>query len=309
MRQKHRSLPFDLHGLEIFLSVCDTGGMAAAAQELGITQPAVSFAIADLERKTGSALFDRTVRPLALTLTGSLMRQRAASLLADARQITPMLRQVKLGKVALIRVGLVDSLSRGVTLPLSSYLADHAQEVSILSGLTAAHASELLTRRLDLFLGVDDLEETSGLERWEILREPYVLCLSRRERRPRSVEDLIRLAQSRPFIRFSARSRTGVEIERHLRRLGVEAAQCFEYDSPFAVAAMVAAGHGFAISTLLCIAEAKFTNRELVTWPLPGPVVTRKLSVVARYRELGKIPRDVAEVARNAFTPEQIAIE
>ncbi|MBS0252386.1 MAG: LysR family transcriptional regulator [Proteobacteria bacterium] len=304
MKQKSRSLPFDLHGLEIFLSVCDAGGMAAAAQELGITQPAVSFAIADLERRTGAALFDRKVRPLALTLTGSLMRQRASSLLADARQIPPMLRQVKLGKVALIRVGLVDSLSRAATVPLSNYLAEHAEEVSILSGLTAAHASELLTRRLDLFLGVDDLEETSGLERWEIMREPYVLLLSRSERRPRAVEDLIELAKSRPFIRFSARSRTGLEIERHLRRLGVEAAQSFEYDSPFAVAAMVASGRGFAISTPLCVAEAKFTNKELVTWPLPGPIVTRKLSVVARFRELGKIPRDVAEVAKSAFAPD-----
>lgn len=301
-RQKIRSVPFDLHSLEIFLSVCDTGGMAAAAIDLGLTQPAVSLAIGELERKTGATLFDRNVRPIALTLSGVLMRQRAAALLADARQITPMLREVKLGKVALIRVGLVDSVSRAITVPLSEYLASRAREISILSGLTASHASELLTRKLDLFIGVDDLEETSGLERWEIAREPYVLLLGHKERMVRDLDDLARLAKSRPLIRFSARSRTGIEIERHLRRLNIVVDQSYEYDSPFAVAAMVAAGRGFAISTPLCIAEAHVKNGEVACCPLPGPIVTRKLSVVARHRELGQIPRDIADVARIALT-------
>ena len=154
--------------------------MAAAARELGLTQPAVSLAIAELERKTGTSLFDRTVRPLALTLAGGLMRQRASALIADARQIAPLLHESKHGKVPLIRAGLVDSLTRALTVPLSIYLASRADEVSVLSGLTARHASELLTRRLDLFLGVDDLEELPGLERWELFKEPYVLLVSSR---------------------------------------------------------------------------------------------------------------------------------
>ena len=303
MKQKTRSFPFDLHALEIFLSVCETGGMAAAAADLGLTQPAVSLAIGELERKIESTLFDRTVRPIALTLSGLLMRQRATALLADARQISPMLRDVKLGKVAVIRVGLVDSVSRAVTVPLSEYLSSRAQEISILSGLTASHAGELLTRKLDLFVGVDDIEETAGLERWEIIREPYVLLLSKKERMVRGLDDLKRLANSRPMIRFSARSRTGIEIERHLRRLGIDVDHSFEYDSPYAVAAMVAAGKGFAISTPLCIAEAQFNGKEITWCPLPGAIVTRKLTLVARNRELGQIPRDIAEVARKALLP------
>ena len=108
MSEKTHGLPFDLRSLEIFLAVCEAGAMAAAARELGLTQPAVSLAIAELERKTGTSLFDRTVRPLALTLAGGLMRQRASALIADARQIAPLLRESKHGKVPLIRAGLVD---------------------------------------------------------------------------------------------------------------------------------------------------------------------------------------------------------
>ena len=272
--------------------------MAAAGRELGLTQPAVSLAVAELERKTGTGLFDRTVRPLALTLAGGLMRQRASALIADARQIAPLLRETKHGKVPLIRVGLVDSLSRALTVPLSKYLASRADEVSILSGLTATHASELLTRRLDLFLGVDDLEELPGLERWDLLREPYVLLLGIGHGVVRSVPDLKKLASTVPLIRFSSRSRTGLQIEKHLRRLGVDVPNSFEFDSPYAVAAMVAGGHGFAITTPLCIAEAMLPNKSLASARLPGPQISRKLTLVARYRELGHIPRDLADFAR-----------
>jgi DNA-binding transcriptional LysR family regulator len=204
-------------------------------------------------------------------------------------------------------MGLVDSLSRALTVPLSEYLASRADSVSVLSGLTARHASELLTRRLDLFLGVDDLEELPGLERWDLFREPYVLLMSNKRGPIRSVADLKKLAEAIPLIRFSGRSQTGLEIERHLRRLGIDVPNTFEYDSPYAVAAMVAAGRGFAITTPLCIAESKISTKGLVSARLPGPQISRKLTMVARYRELGHIPRDLAEVVKKVMAGTGIA--
>lgn len=294
-------LPFDLKSLEIFLSVCETGAMSSAARAMGLTQPAVSLVIADLERKLGFELFDRTVRPLAATLAGGHLRQRASALIAEARQIGPLLTETEHGKVPLIRVGLVDSLTRALTATLASYLASKADEVSILSGLTASHASDLLTRRLDLFLGVDDLEDWEGLERWQLAKEPYVLLLRADTEAPRTVASLRKLAVSQPLIRFSARSQTGLEIESHIRRLGLKAPRSFEFDTPYAVTSMVAAGLGFAITTPLCVAEASLPEAGLITARLPGPQITRKLTLVARHRELGRIPRELGEVARRVL--------
>ena len=146
-----------------------------------------------------------------------------------------------------------------------------------------------------------------GLERWELMREPYVLLLSRGSGAVRTVADLKKLARSTPLIRFSARSQTGVEIERHLRRLGIDVPRSFEFDTPYAVASMVAAGEGFAITTPLCVSEARLSGRTTVTAKLPGPQITRKLTMVARQRELGQIPRDLAEVARVALRAPGIA--
>jgi DNA-binding transcriptional LysR family regulator len=301
MREPVPALPFDLRSLEIFLSVCETGAMSSAARALGLTQPAVSLAVSELERKLGYELFDRTVRPLAVTLAGGLLRQRASALIAEARQIGPLLRETEHGKLPLIRVGLVDSLARALTAPLAAYLSSKADEVSILSGLTASHASDLLTRRLDLFLGVDDLSDWEGLERWQLAKEPYILLLAAGMEIPKTVAALRRLLQSRPLIRFSGRSQTGLDIEAHIRRLGLEAPRSFEFDTPYGVASMVAAGLGLAVTTPLCVTEAGLVDANLVTAPLPGPQITRKLTLVARHRELGRIPRELGEVARRVL--------
>jgi DNA-binding transcriptional LysR family regulator len=301
MRESSPTLPFDLRSLEIFLAVCETGAMSSAARTLGLTQPAVSLAVGDLERKLGFELFDRTVRPLAVTVAGGLLRQRAGALIAEARQIGPLLRETEHGKLPLIRVGLVDSLARVLTAPLASFLATRADEVAVLVGLTASHASDLLTRRLDLFLGVDDLEDWAGLERWQLAKEPYILVLPTGCEPPRSIGAIRKLMEQLPLIRFSSRSQTGLEIEAHLRRLGLAAPRSFEFDTPFGVTSMVAAGSGFAITTPLCIREAALPADRLVTAPLPGAQISRKLTLVARHRELGRLPRELGEMVRGVL--------
>jgi DNA-binding transcriptional LysR family regulator len=293
----------DLRALEIFVAVCQTGSMSAAARQLELTQPAVSQAIAELERKTGVALFDRNVRPLAVTVAGGVLRQRASVLVAEAREIPALLREAQHGKVPSIRVGLVDSLSRLLSVPLATFLSSRASEVAILSGLTATHASDLLTRRIDIFLGVDDLEDVNGLERWSIATEPYLLLLPSGTKRPGTLNQLKALAANLPFIRFSARSQTGVQIDRHLRRLGVELPRTLEFDNPYAVAACVALGQGFAISTPLCMAEAKLPKGACVAVAMPGPQIQRTLTLVARHRELGGLPRELCAIAQRALPP------
>ena len=290
-------LPFDLRSLEIFLGVCDTGAMAAAARRLGMTQPAVSQAIAEIEGRSGVPLFDRKVRPLGLTPAGVILRQRASALLADALQIPSMLRETRKGKFPLIRLGLVDSLSRLLATELAAFLGARADQVSLLSGLTELHAGAFFTRRLDIFVGVDELIEIDGLERWPILEEPYVLLQPRRLGEPGRAPDLERLAAQAPLIRFSARSKTGAEIDRHLRRLRLEIARRQEFDTPYGVAAMVAAGQGWAITTPLCLIEAGVPLDEVEIAPLPGPSLHRQLTLVARAAELGGLPRQIAQLA------------
>ena len=304
MATKTDSLPFDLRALEIFLAVCDAGAMAQAARALGLTQPAISQAIAELENRTGTTLFDRSVRPLALTPTGGVMRQRASALLSEARQIGPLLRETERGRLSLVRIGLVDSLVRALSVPVATFLAKRAESVQVQSGLTATHAGALLTRNLDLFIGVDDMVEIAGLERFELFSEPYVLVLPEGTEKPATPAALAKLASKLPLIRYSARSKTGIDIERHLRRLSLEFPAGQEFDTPFGVTDMVARGQGFAISTPLCLAEAAVAPSLIEAVPLPGPKLSRTLTLVARRHEFGTLPRELTAACKAALAGE-----
>ncbi|GLK66554.1 LysR family transcriptional regulator [Hansschlegelia plantiphila] len=306
MSARADDLPFDLRSLSIFLAACDAGGMAAAARRLGLTQPAVSLAVADLEARLNAALFDRSVRPLALTAAGALLRQRASALLSEARQIAPVMREAGRRRFPLVRVGLVDSLSRALAAPLAAHLAGRAEEVSVFSGLTAAHASALVTRNLDMMIGVDDLGDMPGLERWPIVAESYMLATPKGTAPVETVADLERLSAELRFARYSARSSTGVDIDRHLRRLGLELPRSLEFDTPHGVTAMVANGGHFAITTPLCLFEAAHDLSGIDFAPTPGPQLRRQLTLVAYRHQLGRLPAEVADVMRDTLRAEII---
>lgn len=301
-------LPFDLRALELFLAVCDAGTMAQAARRLGLTQPAISQAIAEMERRMGVVLFDRSARPLLLTAAGGALRQRASGLLSEARQIAPLLREAEHARLPLLRAGLVDSLSRVLLAPLARALGERAEQVSLLSGLTASHAGALLTRQLDLLVGADELEEIGGLERWPLLSEPYILVLPEGLAPPASAADMEELARHVPLVRFSARSKTGMEVERHLRRLRLELPRPLEFDTPYGVTAAVAEGAGFAITTPLCLIEAGVPLQGLACRRLPGPGLARHLTLIARRQELGRLPREVAAFCRERLAGQVEAV-
>jgi DNA-binding transcriptional LysR family regulator len=289
------TLPFELRSLEVFLSVCDHGTMSAAARALGLTQSAVSQTINDLEQRTKTNLFDRDVRPLGLTLSGVVLRQRASALLADARQIAPLLQEVRRGRLPLIRVGLIDSFSRLLVPRLPDHLLHLADHVSFVSGLTSSHVDDILGRKLDILLGVDEFDVIDGLETWPLIEEPYLIIAPPGTPAPAEIGDLAALSRALAFVRFHPRRKIGVSIDRHLRRVGVELPRTHEFDTPFGVAATVARGNAWAITTPLCIFEAGDLVRNFVCLPLPGPGFKRRLSLISRVRELARVPRETAE--------------
>jgi len=95
----------------VFYTVAKCGSLTKAAQELYISQPAVSQAIKQLESQLGTPLFTRTHRGMDLTVSGGkfIFRQveEALKLLEDAENKLTELRSVAEGT---IRIGATDSI-------------------------------------------------------------------------------------------------------------------------------------------------------------------------------------------------------
>ncbi|MFB9947817.1 LysR substrate-binding domain-containing protein [Rhizobium puerariae] len=82
---------FPLHALRVFEAVARLENFTRAAEELGMTQTAVSYQIKLLEDHLGNPVFIRRPRALTLTETGERLRPRVAeafALLSEAMQST-----------------------------------------------------------------------------------------------------------------------------------------------------------------------------------------------------------------------------
>lgn len=71
----------DTQSLQAFLAVADTQSFSRAAEQLHLTQPAVSKRIATLESQVSTRLFDRIGRRIALTEAGSVLLPQARRIL------------------------------------------------------------------------------------------------------------------------------------------------------------------------------------------------------------------------------------
>ncbi|HFD79910.1 MAG TPA: LysR family transcriptional regulator [Gammaproteobacteria bacterium] len=73
----------DIAALKAFLSVAASGSFSQAAEQLFLTQPAVSKRVAALESELGTRLFDRIGRSVTLTEAGRALLPRARHILLE----------------------------------------------------------------------------------------------------------------------------------------------------------------------------------------------------------------------------------
>jgi len=93
--------------LQIFAAAAHHQSLARAAEELHLTQPAISMQIKQLEDIVGLALFERVGRNSALTSVGKELLQHAESILSslkDAEDSLAAIRAVRKGEITIATV-------------------------------------------------------------------------------------------------------------------------------------------------------------------------------------------------------------
>jgi len=102
-----------LRHLNAFLETTRLGGVARAGDALGMTQPAVSKAIAELENILAVPLFDRTRRALQLTSAGELFQRFAQAGLATLQQGLDTLAETQSGASS-VAIGALPTVAAGI---------------------------------------------------------------------------------------------------------------------------------------------------------------------------------------------------
>ncbi len=280
----------DLVLLRSFVAVADAGAVTSAAERIGITQPALSRRITQLEEHLGVELLVRGRKGAQLTEIGRLVEAEALGLIARYDRMREMVASHQRLEGGTVRIG-GGATAVSFILPeaIAAFRAAHPQ---VRFHLREAGSSEIAQ---DVVAGQLELGVvTLPVRDHELLVTPLVndriVLVARRDhplvgRRRIRVSDL----SDQAFVAFEAGSALRQIIDSRLREAGVETNVVMELRSIPAILRMVATTGNLAFVSQLGMQQ----NADVIELAVPGLRIERRLAVIAR-RGVGLSPAAAA---------------
>lgn len=269
-----------LRQLRTFLSVVETGGVTSAAQALGLTQPAASQQLRELERIMGVRLLERVAGRAMPTAAGRALiepARRAQAAVEDARAVAAAHRSGEAGRV---RLGTGATACIHLLPPVLAELNERMPglEVIIATGNTPDILRRVEAGDLDAALVTLPAVLGRSLSMTRITTDPLVALLPEamvpKGRASLTAAELNRL----PLILYEAGANTRTIIDAWFRRAGLVPRPIMELGSVEAIKVLVASGRGCSVLPALALGGevAGATVRPL------RPALSRQLAVVLR---------------------------
>ncbi len=167
--------------LRLLVALDDFGNLKQVADISHVTVPAVSKALAELEKGLGLELFTRTTQGLRPTAYGACLIRHARSMMVSIHHARDELRALTSGAEGKIHVG-VFPVWTSVLLPTALALLRQRSpgtNVLVAEGSTTTLLPDLWQGKLDMVIGrLAPRHAISGLDEKELLEEPVALFTS-----------------------------------------------------------------------------------------------------------------------------------
>lgn len=162
----------DILAVRTFVAVADTGRFSDAADDLDVTQQAVSKRIAALEKELGVRLFTRTPAGARLTSAGRAMLPHAREILRSAE------RMVASAHVAPLRVDIIDRRIAPAALLRNFHRAHPSTELEVLTLFDADTAvAAVASGEADATFRAVTGKLPRGVESARVMDEPHELLV------------------------------------------------------------------------------------------------------------------------------------
>src|ERR671915_2043388 len=294
----------DTRQLAAFCAVVDRKSFSLAAEELGVTQPAVSLQIRSLEKRLGERLIDRSGRRVEPTEAGVRLYRSAQRILSLEQQL---LEEVSGGDELRGRLEIGCSTGPGATvlpLLLCEFQAENPGVAISLSVNDTLHVIDLVAeRRLELgVVGAAPRHRAVSFE--PFFQDAVVLAVPPGHR---LAGKRVKLEELRAEALILMQEGAGVRqmVEDELRSAGLRLRDLdvkLELGLQESVKAAGAAGHGVTFISRSSM-EPELASGSLAGARVKGLDPTREISLV---RSTGRTPSRVAE-AFVAFARERLA--
>jgi LysR family transcriptional regulator, nitrogen assimilation regulatory protein len=164
--------------LEYLLEIKRSGSLSAAAKTMRVAQPAVSYALAQLELELGGVqLVQRSSRGSVLTAAGAEFADDAQDILRRLEVATSRTRKLVGGRAGRVAIGMTPGLSNLLRESVRQILADLAPELRIVfaEGFSGQLRDMVAEDRLDCALLYDVQPEDKNIRAKHLAYEPMFL--------------------------------------------------------------------------------------------------------------------------------------
>lgn len=179
--------------LDFFGLLMKEGSLAAAAQQMGVTPPAASRRLAQLERRLGVRLLNRTTRRISLTPEGETYLLEGGRILAELQALEQTVSGARSQPRGLLRVAATLGFGRRHIAPALSAFGKAFPEVELQLHLTDRPVN-LVEQGFDATIRFGELPD-SRLTARRLLSNQRVLCASpaylSQHGEPRTPSDLV----------------------------------------------------------------------------------------------------------------------
>jgi len=234
-----------LRALRTLIAISRKGSFVAAADQLGLTQAAVSLQIKNLEEDFGTPLFNRDGRKPKLNASGRLVVERAEQILGLYDGLKEELNPE--GKIeGELFLGAIPTV---VTGPLPTVLAGLQEDFPLLKirlfcSLSAELAKRVEEDELDGALITEPVRSIPASCQWTEYDTEYFYIVAPKGTPELEEESLFRKF---PFIRFDRTAWAGTIVDDYLLKKGINAHEVMEFNSCEAALSMVAQGLGITV--------------------------------------------------------------
>ncbi|MET0005501.1 MAG: LysR substrate-binding domain-containing protein [Candidatus Thiodiazotropha sp.] len=269
----------DLQRLRSLLAVADTGSITEAADRIGLTQPALSRRLQQLEAFFGAELLSRGRKGVQLTEIGRLVEREARSLVNRFDHLREQVRAHQGLEGGTVRIG---GGATAVSFVLPTAIARFRQEhpgvrFQLKEAGSIEVAGDVISGRLELGL-VTLPVQARELQIWPLITDRIVLVAPREHPLSRLGEIDAKALDGLAFVGFEADTAVRQIIDAALRDAGVEMNVVMELRSIPAILRMVATTGNLAfvsrmgVDTLAGVSEIE----------VRGLNIARELAVIAK---------------------------
>ena len=274
--------------LRTIKAIHDAGGLARAAEQMNITQSALSHQVKGLEDQAGVELFVRRSKPLKLSPAGLRLLKLADQVLPQIEALQDEFAGLRDGSTGRMHIAIECHACFEWLFPVLEHFrrAWPDVDVDIRPGLAFDALPALLREEVDLVVSSDP-ENLPGVEFVELFDYQAVFVAARAH--PLAEKAHVEAADFRgqTLITYPVeRSRLDV-FSQLLIPAKVEPASVRQVELTAVILLLVASNRGVAVLPDWVVREVKYSS-DYVTRPLTAKGITRRLYAAVRSDDLGK---------------------